>query len=170
MLAAKTALGIRVDALGESDGVTIGFEGREKVELRLKQLETGVSAKATGSAVKTKPQQEKYNKPNNTSAHTTRHTQTHSLPPSSSSLPSSLTIVISIISLQSFRNEYLSSTRILTETSQLSPLHSTPLSFSHSYTSLTFARSLARVSILQSDLQSRRGHDDARCAVRVSGG
>lgn len=66
MLAAKTALGIRVDALGETDGVSIGFEAREKVELRIKQLETGVSIKATGSAVKTKPQQEKYVKPTNT--------------------------------------------------------------------------------------------------------
>lgn len=62
-LAAKTALSIRVDALGECDGVTIGFEGKEKVELRLKQLETGTNAKASGSAVKAKPAQDKYTKP-----------------------------------------------------------------------------------------------------------
>jgi nucleolar protein 58 len=67
MLAAKTALGIRVDALGDSEGVTIGFEGREKVELRLKQLEGGATSKASGSAVKAKPQQEKYAKPANAS-------------------------------------------------------------------------------------------------------
>jgi nucleolar protein 58 len=65
MLAAKTALSIRMDALGDSDGVTIGYEAKEKVESRIKQLESGnitqISAKKTN-----KPQQEKYNKPNNT--------------------------------------------------------------------------------------------------------
>jgi nucleolar protein 58 len=66
MLAAKTALGIRVDALGETEGVSIGFEGREKVELRLKQLEGGNVSKASGSAVKAKPAQEKYTKPTDT--------------------------------------------------------------------------------------------------------
>jgi len=62
-LAAKTALSIRVDALGETDGVTVGFEGKEKVELRLKQLETGQNVKSAGSAVKAKPAQAAYSKP-----------------------------------------------------------------------------------------------------------
>merc|ERR1711935_927808 len=51
VLAAKCALGIRVDALSDetaadADGnldTTIGFEGRAKVEARLRQLETGFS-------------------------------------------------------------------------------------------------------------------------------
>jgi hypothetical protein len=62
-LAAKTALSIRVDALGEMEGVTVGFEGKEKVELRLKQLETGQNIKHTSSAAKQKPAQDKYSKP-----------------------------------------------------------------------------------------------------------
>merc|ERR1719199_549965 len=39
VLAAKTALAIRVDALGESSEVSIGIEMRAKVEQRLRQLE-----------------------------------------------------------------------------------------------------------------------------------
>ncbi len=62
MLAAKTALSIRMDALGDSEGATIGFEGREKVELRLRQLEGGAGNAAAASAKKT-PQQQKYSKP-----------------------------------------------------------------------------------------------------------
>ena len=57
MLAANPALGIRVDALGELEGVSIGFEGREKAEL---QLEGGNTANASSSAVKAKPAEEKY--------------------------------------------------------------------------------------------------------------
>ena len=41
VLAAKTALAIRVDALGEHEEATIGYECREKVEARMRQLETG---------------------------------------------------------------------------------------------------------------------------------
>ena len=41
VLAAKTALAIRVDALGDATEPTIGYECREKVEARLRQLETG---------------------------------------------------------------------------------------------------------------------------------
>mmetsp|Transcript_1229 Transcript_1229/g.3766 ORF Transcript_1229/g.3766 Transcript_1229/m.3766 type:complete len:465 (-) Transcript_1229:748-2142(-) len=41
VLAAKTSLAIRVDALGETSEATIGFACREKVEARLRQLETG---------------------------------------------------------------------------------------------------------------------------------
>mgnify|MGYP000033957522 FL=1 len=39
VLAAKCALSIRVDALGESSEASIGIESREKVEMRLRQLE-----------------------------------------------------------------------------------------------------------------------------------
>ena len=80
-LAAKTALSIRVDALGECDGVTIGFEGKEKVELRLKQLETGTNQKSSSSAVKAKPAQEKYNKPDAASVNTTTRTARPLSPP-----------------------------------------------------------------------------------------
>lgn len=41
VLAAKTALAIRVDALGESDGPTISIDNRAKVEARIRQLEGG---------------------------------------------------------------------------------------------------------------------------------
>ena len=41
VLAAKTSLAIRVDALGDHEGATIGYECREKVEARVRQLETG---------------------------------------------------------------------------------------------------------------------------------
>mmetsp|Transcript_26542 Transcript_26542/g.38056 ORF Transcript_26542/g.38056 Transcript_26542/m.38056 type:complete len:522 (+) Transcript_26542:150-1715(+) len=45
MLAAKSSLGIRVDALSDSAtaDTTIGYEGRAKVEARLRQLEGGAS-------------------------------------------------------------------------------------------------------------------------------
>lgn len=39
MLAAKTALAARVDALGEDSGTAMGIENRAKLELRLKALE-----------------------------------------------------------------------------------------------------------------------------------
>lgn len=41
VLAAKTALAIRVDALGEAEGPTIAIENRVKVEARIRQLEGG---------------------------------------------------------------------------------------------------------------------------------
>lgn len=41
VLAAKTALAIRVDALGECDGPTISLDNRVKVEARIRQLEGG---------------------------------------------------------------------------------------------------------------------------------
>jgi nucleolar protein 58 len=63
MLAAKTALCIRQDALGETEGVTIGLEGREKVEMRLRQMEGGSTQKATPTPKK--PDQDKYRKPVN---------------------------------------------------------------------------------------------------------
>ena len=39
MLAAKTALAARVDALGEDSGTAMGIENRAKLEMRLKALE-----------------------------------------------------------------------------------------------------------------------------------
>ena len=66
MLAAKTALCIRMDALGETEGVSIGLEGREKVEARLKVLESGgASAGGSGkpSAAPKKPDQSAYLRP-----------------------------------------------------------------------------------------------------------
>jgi len=39
MLAAKTALAARVDALGEDSGTAVGIENRAKLEMRLKSLE-----------------------------------------------------------------------------------------------------------------------------------
>jgi nucleolar protein 58 len=41
MLASKAALCIRVDALGDSEEASLGYQCREKVEARLRQLETG---------------------------------------------------------------------------------------------------------------------------------
>ena len=41
VLAAKTALAIRVDALGDSEGPTIAIDNKVKVEARLRQLEGG---------------------------------------------------------------------------------------------------------------------------------
>jgi nucleolar protein 58 len=52
LLAAKTALAIRVDALGDTTGPTIALENRVKVENRIRQLEGGQKV-AVGSAAKT---------------------------------------------------------------------------------------------------------------------
>ena len=41
MLAAKAALAIRVDALGEDDNNEMGIETRAKLEIRLKAMEEG---------------------------------------------------------------------------------------------------------------------------------
>lgn len=50
VLAAKCALSIRVDALGEGSEATIGIESREKVEARLRQLEGKTLGAASGVA------------------------------------------------------------------------------------------------------------------------
>eukprot|EP00897_Mesotaenium_endlicherianum_P008455 jgi/Mesen1/7638/ME000004S07901 len=50
VLAAKCALSIRVDALGEDTEASIGLENRAKVEARLRQLEGKVVAKVGGAA------------------------------------------------------------------------------------------------------------------------
>lgn len=44
VLAAKTALSVRVDALGETTEATIGLDSRMKVEQRMRQLESGGGA------------------------------------------------------------------------------------------------------------------------------
>lgn len=41
MVAAKTALATRVDALGENVSTQIGLEGRSKVEARMRSIEGG---------------------------------------------------------------------------------------------------------------------------------
>mmetsp|Transcript_21622 Transcript_21622/g.21752 ORF Transcript_21622/g.21752 Transcript_21622/m.21752 type:complete len:519 (+) Transcript_21622:153-1709(+) len=48
ILAAKTALAIRVDALGDTTGPTIAVENRLKVESRIRQLEGGARLSASG--------------------------------------------------------------------------------------------------------------------------
>lgn len=50
VLAAKTALSIRVDALGDSSEPTVAIEARGKVEARLRQLEGGARAASSGGA------------------------------------------------------------------------------------------------------------------------
>jgi nucleolar protein 58 len=49
ILAAKCALSIRVDALGESSEASIGIDSRSKVEARLRQLEETTLATASGN-------------------------------------------------------------------------------------------------------------------------
>ncbi|EDV21154.1 uncharacterized protein TRIADDRAFT_30778 [Trichoplax adhaerens] len=50
MLAAKTSLAARVDALGEESNTDVGIDGRAKLEIRLKSLEEGHMKKISGSA------------------------------------------------------------------------------------------------------------------------
>lgn len=59
MLAAKTALGIRVDALGEETNADLGLEHRVNLERRLKQLEEGKSRRISGTG-KAQAKWEKY--------------------------------------------------------------------------------------------------------------
>jgi len=61
MLAAKTALATRTDALGNAEGVTVGLEGREKVEERLRQLEGGQLKQISGKG-KSNVTQKKFEK------------------------------------------------------------------------------------------------------------
>merc|ERR1712100_8303 len=58
VLAAKCALSVRVDALGDTSEATIGLEDRVKVEERLRQLE-GKSSGKVNKAAKSKSQLEK---------------------------------------------------------------------------------------------------------------
>ncbi|XP_061189001.1 nucleolar protein 58-like [Saccostrea echinata] len=59
MLAAKAALAIRVDALGEDTNVEMGMEHRALLEKRMRALEEGKARKITGSG-KTPAKWEKY--------------------------------------------------------------------------------------------------------------
>jgi nucleolar protein 58 len=60
VLAAKTALAIRVDALGENEGPTIGIDNKIKVENRIRQLEGGQKVSLASSAVKSSSGPSKY--------------------------------------------------------------------------------------------------------------
>merc|ERR1711871_1304534 len=53
VLAAKTALAIRVDAMGENTEATIAVENRQKVEARIRQLEGGQRDSLAGSKTST---------------------------------------------------------------------------------------------------------------------
>jgi nucleolar protein 58 len=55
VLAAKTALAIRVDALGDAEGPTIAIENKVKVETRIRQLEGGQMASAASTKTSTGP-------------------------------------------------------------------------------------------------------------------
>ena len=61
VLAAKCALSIRVDALGDTDDASLGLEARAKVEARLRQLEG--KTLASDSVVPTERNIKKYEKP-----------------------------------------------------------------------------------------------------------
>jgi len=61
LLASKTALATRMDALGDTDGATIAFEGRKKVEQRLAMLEGGKVNALSGTG-KGKSAQQKLSK------------------------------------------------------------------------------------------------------------
>merc|ERR1712003_564444 len=50
MLAAKASLATRVDALGEETNTDLGIEHRAKVEMRIRQLETGQVTKISSTA------------------------------------------------------------------------------------------------------------------------
>jgi len=55
VLAAKTALAIRVDALGDAEEATIGYENRAKVEARMRQLEGGGALSLSGTSAGAAP-------------------------------------------------------------------------------------------------------------------
>jgi len=67
-LAAKTALSIRMDALGEKDTPDVGLENRLKVENRLRQLEGKQKIAAIGPP-KTKTPTKKHEAPMDTSSY-----------------------------------------------------------------------------------------------------
>lgn len=59
MLAAKVALSVRYDALGEEINADLGIDHRATLETRLKQLEEGNLKRISGTA-KAKAKLEKY--------------------------------------------------------------------------------------------------------------
>lgn len=60
MLAAKTALCVRVDALGDTDGPTYGIEARAQLEQRLQGVEGGGVAQPSNGIINKSFKQEKY--------------------------------------------------------------------------------------------------------------
>jgi len=68
VLAAKTALSIRVDALGDKVTADIGIENKAKVEARLRQLEGQTKHQISGTA-KGNKNQEKYQRPTATTTY-----------------------------------------------------------------------------------------------------
>jgi nucleolar protein 58 len=73
VLAAKTALAIRVDALGDATEATIGYDNRNKVEARMRQLENNFMGAASGKG-KLKQDMKKYVKDKPTNAGANIHT------------------------------------------------------------------------------------------------
>jgi len=61
-LAAKCALSVRVDALGESPDASVGLQAKTYIETRMRNLESGKFAKVSGSG---KQNQQKYTPGNN---------------------------------------------------------------------------------------------------------
>jgi nucleolar protein 58 len=59
MLAAKTALATRVDALGEDASSELGIEHKAALTVRLKELEEGSQRRISGTG-KAKPKNEKF--------------------------------------------------------------------------------------------------------------
>ncbi|CAK4085340.1 unnamed protein product [Aphanomyces euteiches] len=59
VLAAKTSLAVRVDALGDATEATIGYDNRSKVEARMRQLENGFTGTVSGKG-KAKNEVKKY--------------------------------------------------------------------------------------------------------------
>jgi nucleolar protein 58 len=62
MLAAKTSLAVRTDALGDATDASVGLENRARLERRVNALEGGAQSSISGSA-KGKSNQQKYTPP-----------------------------------------------------------------------------------------------------------
>jgi len=68
VLAAKAALAVRFDALGESESTETGMDGRSKVELRMRSLEQGQIKQISGLGSKGKTPPAKYLDPRQSAA------------------------------------------------------------------------------------------------------
>jgi nucleolar protein 58 len=75
VLAAKTSLSARMDALGEAEGVTIGVEHREKVERRLKELEGGHVRSLSGTGASKSTQKKLIQSADNVKSYNEEDTQ-----------------------------------------------------------------------------------------------
>ncbi|ORZ22217.1 hypothetical protein BCR42DRAFT_344890 [Absidia repens] len=62
MLATKSAIALRVDALGEQEGSDVGIDGRNKVEARIKLLEGRSNGRANRDKTNQKQQKFQFNK------------------------------------------------------------------------------------------------------------